>query len=668
MRRFWGVAALAAAVVVAGAGCLPAPPSGNPPPLTLFPSNALTVPDPAQATGKRVDLPKPADCVANKSECDEITLIDKLDGFDLDPALSVHFAGAIDVAKVNDDSVYVEPTGGGARIGVNRLVWDGSTTTLYAHPKQQLHEATEYRLVVTPAVNGQTGTSTFTTMSATTALTRMRQQIDDGSAYTSAGIADRGLSLDQDSTNQPSAYSAATVVPVVGMTRTEDIGSGKTQTEQVFDSALPAVSNAGTYAFGSFDAPQWLDATSRTIPTPPTAGSGPTAVREERVGFVLVTPTGTPPPGGWPVAIFGPGITRSKYDVFLASDENLKKGIATISIDPVGHAYGPKSSVTISRTIPPGSVTIDSHGRGVDVNGDGTITDEEGVSAKGQPDSTAGIALRDGLRQTALDNVSLVRALQHDYGGGGGFEVPGSGSLSRTNITYYAQSLGGIYGTMAMATDPQLTAGVLNVPGGPIIEIARLSPGFRDQVGTELEHRVPPLYNGPPGGPPEAFQESTPLYVDPPVTNPAPGAIAIQQALARDNWIDRLGSPEAFAPLLQPNGKKVLYQFAFGDQTVPNPTSATLMRAGGLQGVTTYYRNDQTPTKDCNPHGFLIDPRLAGRQLGQMQVATFLASGGTTINDPDGPLPVFETPIADPGQLEHLNFSNPPPQPPPTCG
>ena len=260
MCRFWGVAALAAVVVVVGAGCLPAPPSGNPPPLTLFPSDGLTVPDPAQATGKRVDLPKPADCMANKSECDEITLIDKLDGFDLDPAISVHFSGAIDVAKVTDDSVYVEPTGGGARIGVNRLVWDGSTTTLYAHPKQQLHEASEYRLVVTPAVNGQTGTSTFTTMSATRALTRMRQQIDDGSAYTSAGITDRGLSLDQDGTHQPAAYSAATIVPVVGMTRTEDIGSGKTQTEQVFDSALPGVSNAGTYAFGSFDAPQWLDA------------------------------------------------------------------------------------------------------------------------------------------------------------------------------------------------------------------------------------------------------------------------------------------------------------------------------------------------------------------------------------------------------------------------
>src|SRR2546423_10019845 len=181
MRRHWGVAALVAVVMVVGAGCVPAPPSGNPPPLTLFPSDALTVPDPAQATGKRVDLPKPADCVANKSECDEITLIDKLDGFDLDPAMSVHFAGAIDVAKVTDDSVYVEPTGGGTRIGVNRLVWDGSTTTLYAHPKQQLHEATEYRPLLTPGVNGQTGPPPFPTLKATPAITRMRQPDDDRS-------------------------------------------------------------------------------------------------------------------------------------------------------------------------------------------------------------------------------------------------------------------------------------------------------------------------------------------------------------------------------------------------------------------------------------------------------------------------------------------------------
>ena len=38
----------------------------------------------------------------------------------------------------------------------------------------------------------------------------------------------------------------------------------------------------------------------------------------------------------------------------------------------------------------------------------------------------------------------------------------------------------------------------------------------------------------------------------------------------------------------------------------------------------------------------------------------FLASGGETISDPDGPAPVFEVPIADPASLETLNFAQDP--------
>ena len=91
------------------------------------------------------------------------------------------------------------------------------------------------------------------------------------------------------------------------------------------------------------------------------------------------------------------------------------------------------------------------------------------------------------------------------------------------------------------------------------------------------------------------------------------------------------------------------------------------MRAGGLQDVTTFYRNDRTPTRGTNPHGFLLDPTLTGRNLGQAQVLDFLASGGATISDPDGPAPVFEVPIADPASLETLNFAQDPAtgEPPP---
>ena len=166
-------------------------------------------------------------------------------------------------------------------------------------------------------------------------------------------------------------------------------------------------------------------------------------------------------------------------------------------------------------------------------------------------------------------------------------------------------------------TSPHLTVGALDVPGGPILETARLSPEFRGEVGLELHNRAPSLWDCSGSTPSAAtcagFQEQTPLYLEAPVTNPTPSAIAIQRVGASDNWIERSGSPEAFAPMLLPGGKRVLYQFAFGDQTVPNPTSATVMRAGGLQEVTTLYRHDLDAgaPPDCNPHGFLLDPRIA---------------------------------------------------------
>jgi hypothetical protein len=37
----------------------------------------------------------------------------------------------------------------------------------------------------------------------------------------------------------------------------------------------------------------------------------------------------------------------------------------------------------------------------------------------------------------------------------------------------------------------------------------------------------------------------------------------------------------------------VLYQVAFGDNTVPNVTSGNIVRAGDLFDRTTYYRNDR---------------------------------------------------------------------------
>src|SRR5258708_32265636 len=111
-QRAWPVL-VATAVVAAGlSACVPvAPTPAPPPPPQIFPSDTQTVPDASQLTGKRVNLPKP-DCSVRPSDCDEFTLLNQLDGFDLDPAIAIRFSGPIDVAKVTDTSITVAPANG----------------------------------------------------------------------------------------------------------------------------------------------------------------------------------------------------------------------------------------------------------------------------------------------------------------------------------------------------------------------------------------------------------------------------------------------------------------------------------------------------------------------------------------------------------------------------
>lgn len=640
-------------VVALAAVLVPASPAGAVAPggAVVFPTDDFTVGDDDQLTGLRLDLPLPDDCDTFASRCDEVRLLNQLDGFDLDPRIEVQLDAAPDdvAADFPADVLFVEPTDGGDVIGLNRFVYDPDTMVLYGHPIEQLAPGTEYR--VTYDGTDGTSTTTFTTLSATRVLAQMRRQLDDGSAYDDAGIPTDERTIDfeaEDGTR--TVFTAPEVVQINRYDQRTDDCDELTE-EMVLDTE---VVGSQTYAFGSFRSPSWLD-DARTIPHTPTETGAPQVLGEERVGVTLIVPGGPAPADGWPVAIYGPGITRSKYDVFLGADLNAAQGIATMSLDPVGHAFGECSEVGVTTLSGGGETRFLGFGRGFDQDGDGEITNQEGVSAPDQPHPRATIALRDGLRQTAADVMALVRAVER------GVDVDGDGNadLRQDGVSLYAQSLGGIYGTMVMGVDPRVEVAVLNVPGGPIVDIARLSPGFRPEVTSALELREPCLLNGGVN----QFDESLPLFLDPPVTEPADGAIPIQEVLATSNWLNRPGSPETFAPLLreQPladaEAKRVLYQFAFGDQTVPNPTSATLARAGDLFDITAFYRNDMTATRDTNPHGFLLDPRVQGRNQAQQQVVEFLSSDGQDVLDPDGPGPTWEVPVADPDTLETLNFS-----------
>jgi hypothetical protein len=259
--------------------------------------------------------------------------------------------------------------------------------------------------------------------------------------------------------------------------------------------------------------------------------------------------------------------------------------------------------------------------------------------------------------------MQLVRAIQ------GGIDANGDGlqDLDPNRIYYTGQSFGGIYGAIFLGIESDVRAGVPNVPGGPIIDIVRLSPSFQLLLTQALSVRVPSLLNA---GPPTFFKDNSPLRNLPPVTNNVPGAIQIQTVEDTSRWLGQAGDPVAWAPFIRNSPlsgdapKRVIIQFARGDETVPNPTATALIRSGDLQDRATFFRNDLAFALGVgfgkNPHTFLTNiggtPQVAAAAVGgQTQIAIFLASDGTLTIDPDGPGPLFEVPMA--GALpEDLGF------------
>src|SRR5262245_57797215 len=183
---------------------------------TPFPSDRFTVLDLTQNTLRRVNLPKPP-CAQRPSDCADIDVINTLDGFNLQPRLAISFDGPIDVSTVTSQTVFLVRLGStrpggpplGHIVGINQVVWDPASFTLYAESDELLEQHTVYLVVVTGGVRDPEGNavqaakgfararraelaaaeaagfdpfrviaaSIFTTQSATSTLERVRAQI-----------------------------------------------------------------------------------------------------------------------------------------------------------------------------------------------------------------------------------------------------------------------------------------------------------------------------------------------------------------------------------------------------------------------------------------------------------------------------------------------------------
>jgi dienelactone hydrolase len=653
-----------------------------------FPSDAFTVADPDNLTGVRVSLPRP-DCAIRPSDCADLDVINTLDGFNLQPRLSIPFSGAIDPSSVNSGNVFLVSLGdatgghGGHVVGINQVVWDVATSTLHAESDELLDQHTRYLLVVTDGVRDASGhrvraAETFSTFvgdddrdrhhpglpAYRRALRRALQRLDvdmAGEVVTASLFTTQSATAvlerirDRIKATTPAPATILATFPRGNVAaiqwQRQVFTNGSVSTSFVPVPALDVFPGAvGTLVFGTFVSPDW-ETPAKFIPAIGTRTGVPAVQHLNTLSFNLILPAGSPPAGGWPVVIVGHGFTDSKQGApFAVASTLAAHGLATIAINVVGHGGGGDTGQLVIIPNVGAPVAIPDGGRGIDQNGDGSIDSTEGVNAV-PPQGI--ISSRDGLRQTVADLMQLVRVLE--TGG-----VPG---VDGARIYYAGQSFGGIYGVKFLALEPSVRAGVANVPGGPIIEIVRISPVFRGLLGLGLAARVPPLLNAPPLAPPLwGFDENIPLRDLPPVVNTVAGAMAIQEVIENTAWVSQAGNPVAYAPHLRKiplEGvvtRPVIIQFAKGDQTVPNPTATAIFRAGDLADRSTYFRNDLVraarPTAPANPHTFLTNignPVVADLAIAaQTQIAIFLLTDGAVVIDPDGPGPFFEVPIAGP--------------------
>lgn len=617
-----------------------------------FPSDVFTVADPTQNTGLRVNLPYP-DCSARPSDCRDLDVINALDGFNVQPRLSIPFDGPIDVSTVTSQTVFLISLGStlsdgerrGRVIGINQVIWDPLANTLYAESDELLDQHTRYALIVTNGLHDAQGMP----IEASEAFRRFRHDLNFGKTHDfalkdyrkellQALKAARAIGLQENNIVTASVLTAQSVTAALEKNRDQvkaaipypadfflapggnrtvfAVGelNGITFRQQTrenpagFTSVAVPVSSLGQFmpgvvekiAFGKYLSPDYEVHPGEFIPEIGTLTGVPIAHGENEIYFTAFLPSGPKPVDGWPVAIFvhgGPG--NKDNDTYLCAASLANQGIATIAINAVGRGFGRLGTLTVNRTVGD-SVTFPSGGRGFDQNANGTIAADEGAAATAPREI---IGQRDALRQTTVDLMQLVRVIEV------GMDVDGNGSsdLDASRIYYFGASFGGGLGVMFLAIEPNVRVGEFTVPGAAAgrIDLIRLRPAARGSVGTALASRTPSLINPPGltsiGGIPVAspfFNENMPLRSQPPVINDVVGAVAIQEVFENAEWVSQSGDAATYAPYIRraplPGvpAKSVMVQFAKGDQTGSNPRTTAILRAGLLADRATFFRND----------------------------------------------------------------------------
>ncbi len=318
---------------------------------------------------------------------------------------------------------------------------------------------------------------------------------------------------------------------------------------------------------GTFESPDFTSATPGRHGVFERDGTDIRIKRRSDVYFTLVVPDAADA-SALPLVIFQHGLGGQRSDVFSFADALAARGFAVASIDAPYH--GMRASAPID-TMHRFSSTAGPDHYG-DRGGQEIYLDFLGIAdTEGELVAFHPFYIRDVFRQSVLDLSALVSVLERGdmapITSAGG---PATLGFDAEHIGFVGISLGGILGTIFVASEPLIGAAVLTVTGGHLSRLVTWSPAFQGSF-------LPLLF-------PNLGLDFVAIDWDG-ITPSSYPETAIYQTLLDG------GDSMSFAAMLRAQPTHVLMHMARWDETVPNIATEGLARAIGmpvLGGAATY--------------------------------------------------------------------------------
>ncbi|WP_394838098.1 hypothetical protein LVJ94_14400 [Pendulispora rubella] len=296
----------------------------------------------------------------------------------------------------------------------------------------------------------------------------------------------------------------------------------------------------------------------------------------DKIWVTFTVPTRPPASdAGYPVVILQHGLGGSRDYIFALANTLALAGYVTAAIDSVTFGARTGAGKTDATTD-----YINAKNSDPAKNNDSTYGGGDGIgdTRNGATDLFGSLinigALRDQMRQAALDTTQLVRVLRKESNRVlAPLQFPPTDppdpakapKIDSSKIAYIGNSLGGIQGATAAAIEPNIREWVLNVAGGGLItELATHSP----RISASLESAAGANF----GIIGDKLSEFHPL-------------VTLLQTVAEP------GDPLAYADLLitaprkvgnvQVTPRNILQIEVIYDELVPNEANEALARAGG---------------------------------------------------------------------------------------